>query len=84
MRDFTVIWWPPAEQDLTNLWIDSPDRQSIADATDRIEQELARTPLSSGKSVWEGLRSLTIDPLHVQFSVNDGDRKVTVWSVRLQ
>ncbi len=31
---FTVTWDPPAEAELTNLWLNAPDQQAIADAAD--------------------------------------------------
>ena len=83
MRGFTVVWWPPAQRDLTKLWIAADDRQAIADAADRIEKLLSKLPSAAGIDIAEGLRGLYEDPLYVQFSVNEGDRIVTVGSVRL-
>ena len=36
---FTVVWVPSAERHLTNLWMDAPDRQTVADSADRIDRE---------------------------------------------
>ena len=83
MREFTVTWWPPAEQDLTELWIASSNRQVIADAANDIEKRLAHSPITAGQTVSKGLRGLANEPLYVQFKVDEDDRKVTILSVRL-
>lgn len=83
MKVFTVVWWPPAQSDLTELWITAVDRQAIADAANRIEVLLSKLPSAAGFEIAEGLRGLVEEPLYVQFSVDENDRIVTVGSVRL-
>jgi hypothetical protein len=79
---YTVIWWQPALDDLTTLWIDFTDREAINSATDEIDRILASAPATAGIDFHEGLRKLTIEPLEVQFSIDEADRKVTIWSTR--
>jgi hypothetical protein len=83
MSRHTVIWWPPALDDLTVLWMDSNDRDSIRRATDAVDRMLVEDPSTKGSHVREGLRQLISYPLVVQFSVDEDDRKVTVWSAQL-
>jgi hypothetical protein len=72
-----------ALDDLTVLWMNSNDRDSIRRAADAVDRMLTENPSAKGSPVLEGLRQLISDPLAVQFSVEEADRKVTVWSVRL-
>ncbi len=82
MTRFTVLWWPPAKDDLSLLWMESSDRQWIADAANQIDRELATDPGQKGWEVHEESRVLALEPLTVHFSVIEEDRCVTVWSVQ--
>lgn len=83
MSRHTVIWWPPALDDLTVLWMDTNDRDSIRRAADAVDHILIENPSTKGSHVREGLRQLISYPLVVQFSVEEDDRTVTVWSVQI-
>ena len=83
MSGYTLIWWPPAQRDLADLWLASDDRQGLTDATNDIDRQLARSPREVGEPSHEGLRRLLVAPLLVHYSIDDGDRKVTVVSVQL-
>jgi hypothetical protein len=82
MASYTVIWWPPALADLTTLWIDAANRDSITPAANVIDQALGDAPSKRGREIHEGLRKLTVAPLSVQFSIDEQDKRVTIWSVR--
>lgn len=82
MTRFTVVWWRDAENDLAALWITDVDPRALARAADEIDRLLANDPTSMIEDEHEGLCRLTIDPLIVQFSIDELDRKVTVWAVR--
>ena len=82
MRGFTVIWWPPAQDDLALIWLDTNIRGRVADAANMIDRELSDTPSQKGIAKHEGLREIAVQPLVVQFSVDNEDRQVTIWSVR--
>ncbi len=83
MRGFTVIWWPPAQDDLALIWLDANLRGAVADAANKIDRELSEAPDQKGRAKHEGLRELAVQPLVVQFSIDNDDRQVTIWSVRL-
>ena len=82
MKQFTVTWWQDAQNDLTNLWISASDPKAVSRAADEIDRLLAREPTSVIVDQHEGLCRTTVEPLTVQFSIDDLDRRVTVWSVR--
>jgi hypothetical protein len=72
-----------AVDDLTVLWMDSDDRDSIRRAADAVDRILIENPSTKGSHVREGLRQLISYPLVVQFSVEEDDRTVTFWSVKI-
>ena len=80
----TVIWSPDADGRLAQAWIDAPDRDAVTAAAHAIDAQLAVDPQTKGAEVREGLRSLSVPPLRVLFSVDEGDRKVHVLGVRLE
>ena len=83
MTRYTVVWWQSADDELLRLWLDSPERSRIVDASGEIDKLLSAKADSIGEEIHEGLRVLEIEPLRVQFSVEVGDRIVRVWTVRL-
>jgi plasmid stabilization system protein ParE len=81
---FTVLWTPAAERELTELCVAhyGQDLGAISAAADRIDELLRRDPQNQGSSSFDVVRSLHVPPLHVDFEVDVGDRKVfvlTVW-----
>jgi hypothetical protein len=83
VAQYTVIWWQAADAELLRLWLDSSDRGRITEAAREVDKLLSARGASSGESVHEGLYALEVAPLHVQFSVEEDDRLVRVWTVRL-
>jgi hypothetical protein len=80
---YTLIWWESADEELTRLWLASQERSRITEAAREIDRLLANQAGFIGDEVHEGLRALEVEPLRVQFSVDDDDRLVRVWTVRL-
>jgi len=83
MRQFTVAWWRPAEQELARLWLASSDRAKLTAAANEIDRLLSVDPNVVGGEGREGFRTLIVDPLYVRYSVKPEDRLVEVWSVSL-
>ena len=83
MTRYTVTWWQSADDELLRLWLDSSQRSRIVDASRNIDRLLAFNANSIGEAVHEGLRALKVEPLRVQFSVEEDDRIVRVWTVQL-
>jgi hypothetical protein len=82
MIRFNVTWLKGTQDFLAELWVEGPDRQAIAEAADRIDAELANDAHAKGTAVSEGLRSLSMPPLHILYAVNEQDRLVEVVSLR--
>ncbi len=78
---YTVTWRPKAETTLTQMWLGGRDRQSIQEAAERIEQQLANWPLEVGESRVGNHRILIDDPLAVVYSVWPQDQVVKVVEV---
>ena len=85
MNRFTVVWWQFAKSKLAHLWLnatDKTDKAAVTRAADEMDRRLAEDPESCAEDRHEQLCRLTIDPLTVQFTIDDHDRIVTVWTVR--
>ena len=82
MTRYTVTYTSIAENDLTREWLNAPDRIAVNQAAYQIDRELKSDASQKGTEVREGLRQLVVPPLKVQFTVEEDDRTVTIWSVR--
>ena len=78
---YTVVWLRAVERRLTELWNTASDRQSIADAADKIDAVLRQSPSLVGESRERGIRILLQKPLGVLYRVHEDDRKVVVGHV---
>ena len=79
---YTVTYTSAALNSLARQWIAAPDRRSVARAGDELDRILGEDTSFKGCNAGRGLRQLIIPPLIAEFSVNDDDRIVTIWSVR--
>ena len=78
---YTVLWEKFAENQLMRIWTRATDQQEVADASDRIDRDLAYDADKKGIPI--GIfRKYTDEPLAVLFCVDPGDCKVHVISVR--
>lgn len=80
---WTVVYRPAAERDLTELWLDAADQQSIADAANSIERALKADPTIVGRRLTRRLRAVVEGPLEVAFQVSEPDCLVSIWAVVL-
>jgi hypothetical protein len=78
---WTVIYRPDTADDLATIWLNATDRQDVADAANRIDQQLSMSPLTAGESREGQSRILVDGSLTVFFDVVEQDRLVTVWAV---
>ena len=82
---YTVIWQPDAANELARLWLDSTDRQAVADAANEIDRLLSENPYDEKYEVVWGEGAIAVLPLGVDFEVSGHDMKVTVsgiWHIR--
>jgi hypothetical protein len=82
MTRYTVTATRRAEDDLAQLWLRASDRPAISQAANRIDQVLSENPSTMGFQAIRGMRQLIVSPLIVEFTVEEDDRLVTIWSVR--
>jgi hypothetical protein len=77
---FTVTWHPTAEAELVDVWLRATDRESVAEAANKIDQSLAVEPLNQGEDFY-GDRILVVLPLAVTYTVSQPDMSVQVLQV---
>lgn len=78
----TVTWTPSARDvELTEIWLQAPDRQAVTKAAHEIDRRLRVNPESQGQDFY-GDRILEVWPLIVVFAVYPDDRLVEVLQVR--
>jgi hypothetical protein len=82
LKPFIVVWWEIAQSRLAELWIAAADRTAIRRAADEIDRRLATNPKSCVEGDQEGLCRMTIEPLSVQFTIDEENQAVTIWTVR--
>ncbi len=79
---YTVVWLKAAQDLLATIWLNSANRQDIADAANVIDAQLRVDPYAYSESrSTENDRILLFPPLGVAFDVSDADRLVTVYAV---
>jgi len=78
---YTVLVEKPAENQLARIWARAADQQAVADASDRIDVELADDAHRKGVPLGV-FRKYTDHPLSVLFYVDPGDRKVHILQYR--
>jgi hypothetical protein len=78
---YEVLWSPFAEQLLAELWYEPNDRYLVSEAARQIDENLARSPHSSGESRGDGTRILLLSPLGVLYEIFDDERQVVVRKV---
>lgn len=78
---YTVTWRPGAERRLAQLWIDEPNRHTIADAADALDRKLAIDPQHLGESRLDTTRVVFEGRLVELFDVNEADRMVSVLDI---
>ena len=83
--NYTVIWEPPAEDNLADVWIVAPDRAVITRAAHQIDQDLAADPYARGFAYGSPANRTAIEyPLGIDYEIIEDDKKVRVlrvWSV---
>jgi mRNA-degrading endonuclease RelE of RelBE toxin-antitoxin system len=78
---FHVDWTARAENELADVWMNSPDPDAVAAAARDVERRLSRNPLGIGESRELGNRIVFETPLAVIYWVDTTNRIVTVVSV---
>lgn len=82
MIRYTVTATPKAEDDLARLWLRASDRAAISNAANVIDRILRHDAPKQGSEGALGVRQLIVSPLIAEFTVEENDRIVTIWSIR--
>lgn len=77
---YTVVMYPSAEDQLTNIWIGASDRNTITRASSKIDSLLKDDPEKS-VAKWVDLYALRVDPLAVLCEIDTDDRMVRIVEV---
>jgi hypothetical protein len=80
--NYQVLWKPEAERRLTEIWLNSSNRQAVTDAARMIDTRLGHNPGDQGESRDTNTRILFVAPLAVVFKVRPRKKTVhvlTVW-----
>ena len=67
MIRYTVLWRKEVQDDLTQLWLNSADRQQITAAADFIDAELLIDAHVKGSMLRQGARLLLCPPLAARY-----------------
>lgn len=81
--NFTVVWLPAAEAELTEVWMACEQRNLVSAAAGEIDRLLGGAPFEVGESRDGTTRVLISAPLVVTYQASEADRIVWVASVRL-
>jgi len=78
---WTVAYEPSAKDELARRWLNSSNRQALANAANYVDRILRTDPMAAGESREGGRRVLIAPPLAVYFDVHPDDCLVIVWHV---
>jgi hypothetical protein len=82
MQPYTVVWSKIMDDQILEIWLDHPEeRRAISTAVNDISKKLRRSPQTTGTHLFDTVYALTVDPLHIEYEINDGDRQVVVLAV---
>jgi hypothetical protein len=79
---YTVTYTRDALNALARQWITASDREAITHAGDEIDRILREDASMKGCNAGRGLRQLIVAPLIAEFTVEEDDRRITIWDVR--
>ncbi len=82
MIRYTVTWHKVAEDELAEIWLQSPTRSAVTAAVDKIDRELAVDAHLKGTFLVLDIFELLQFPLFVYFRFSQDDRLVTVLLVK--
>jgi plasmid stabilization system protein ParE len=75
---YNVIWQPLAQNQLAEIWNQSPDRASVTAAADELDRQLMHQPLEIGESRPGNKRIVFVHPLAAYVRVDETERTVRV------
>ena len=79
---WTVLYLPSADDRLTNIWIESDNREAVTAAANFIDSQLGDNALTAGESREANKRMIIKAPLAAHFYVIPDVMKVVVFHVQ--
>ena len=77
--NYTVIWVPQAEDDLTNAWLAATDQLAVTNAAHRLDSALERHPFEIGLKRNSSVNRTAVDlPLGSDYEIIEDDKTVRV------
>ncbi len=80
--NYTVLWTPAAEAELTSIGLAATDRRSMMVASRIADRLLQENPRAQGESQEGTVRVMFVRPLALQIKISEADRVVQVVAVR--
>jgi hypothetical protein len=82
MTRYTVTYVRDALQDLARLWLGAFDRRAVTEAGDAVDQLLRNDAVEKSVPIGAERRQIIVPPLIVEFTIDEDDRIVTIWTIR--
>jgi hypothetical protein len=79
--NWTVIWMPPAEEQLAAAWLAAADRNAVTRAADDIDLVLETFPTTAGEPLFDTVYEYEQPPLTVEYETDDANHTVYVLRV---
>jgi hypothetical protein len=77
------VWHAEATNELAEIWVESLNRNAVADSSNAVDRELKDAPASKGTELSEGSRALVSPPIQVLFVVREEERTAEVLPIKL-
>lgn len=81
MTRYTVGWHHDTQNQLTEIWMNAPDRQAVTLAANATDRYLAEDAAKKGIAAEGDLRLVIVPPLRLPIAVNALDRMVRILDV---
>lgn len=78
MSRYTVVWWPAALDELTELWLESDDRAAVTADAREVDRRLAEQASEWGDDVVANVRVMDLARVGVYFRIFEEDRRVEI------
>lgn len=78
MSRYTVVWWPAALDELTDLWLQSEDRAAVTADAREVDRRFAEQASEWGDLVTGNVRVMDLTRIGVYFRIFEEDRRVEV------
>ena len=81
MNRYDQIWDTVAEDELADIWRNSPNKSMVVRAAAAIDKQLSQDPHGHGAHLSEGLWEITVPPIRVYYQIDDTNKEVIVRNV---